>query len=279
MWGPTTWSAAFCFCFANFNPRPPCGGRPEPGLSPDGKVIISIHGPRVGADCRSRNRTRGRNDFNPRPPCGGRHISFFDGDKSADISIHGPRVGADRHGCGQCADGAISIHGPRVGADIISQIPSVPDSLFQSTAPVWGPTAIPISCRLRPTHFNPRPPCGGRLVAVAFSVPVFRFQSTAPVWGPTWITLAEWRYDGISIHGPRVGADNDLAQAHPGQNISIHGPRVGADQAKADADRGDRNFNPRPPCGGRHSLEDKHITLTKISIHGPRVGADSDQSS
>ena len=33
------------------------------------------------------------------------------------------------------------------------------------------------------------------------------FQSTAPVWGPTVQVFGLLEVPGISIHGPRVGAD------------------------------------------------------------------------
>ena len=190
------------------------------------------------------------------------------------ISIHGPRVGADSRIPGQSAPApAISIHGPRVGADDTAN--SWPDIIldfnprppcggrhlkagrplrwnqFQSTAPVWGPTVSALLCTagtaisihgprvgadrfgfIRPAliiYFNPRPPCGGRPQGPGAGANGCGFQSTAPVWGPTPITSYSNRPFPISIHGPRVGADFQLL------------PAV----------RQGRNFNPRPPCGGR----------------------------
>ena len=35
-----------------------------------------------------------------------------------------------------------------------------------------------------------------------------------------------------------------------------------------------KNFNPRPPCGGRHLLFRKFFFYAVISIHAPRVGGD-----
>ena len=81
--------------------------------------------------------------------------------------------------------------------------------------------------------FNPRPPCGGRL-----SDPVTRVNF----------------YYTISIHGPRVGADEGPARVAGTTHISIHGPRVGADEGRRRWTYRRRNFNPRPPCGGRPSL-------------------------
>jgi len=86
--------------------------------------------------------------------------------------------------------------------------------LFQSTAPVWGPTVfvladLPDDCisihgprvgadgnarLVQPPHqdFNPRPPCGGRLAQSLGVTVVALFQSTAPVWGPTWMPCCFW---------------------------------------------------------------------------------------
>ena len=57
---------------SNFNPRPPCGGRPGPCSSGFPAIPISIRGPRVGADLFIMKGVNNRWDFNPRPPCGGR---------------------------------------------------------------------------------------------------------------------------------------------------------------------------------------------------------------
>ena len=60
----------------NFNPRPPCGGRPADKLDDLEFLLISIHVLRVEDDfliCLILDKT---DDFNPRPPCGGR----LDGD-------------------------------------------------------------------------------------------------------------------------------------------------------------------------------------------------------
>ena len=35
-------------------------------------------------------------------------------------------------------------------------------------------------------------------------------------------------------------------------SISIHAPRVGGDSTRTIYREGERDFNPRPPCGGRH---------------------------
>ena len=194
----------------NFNPRPPCGGRQFRIAYTYQCYLISIHGPRVGADFCTVKLSTQIIHFNPRPPCGGRPIAYTNTYRPSTISIHGPRVGADRvrRLCGLC--GVISIHGPRVGAD--KQRPPVAycASYFNPRPPCGGrrfPWILPIylhnisihgprvgadSAALRrylvQVDFNPRPPCGGRLTANGYSAEWLLFQSTAPVWGPTGLT-------------------------------------------------------------------------------------------
>ena len=80
---------------------------------------------------------------------------------------------------------------------------------FQSTHPVWGATGSPYTFQLtqqisihaprvgcdasggqgphRPCYFNPRTPCGVRLVTQGRTFRRKSFQSTHPVWGATWL--------------------------------------------------------------------------------------------
>ena len=82
----------------HFNPRPPCGERPEelsqqiPGLS----------------------------DFNPRPPCGERPRSFIILSSVGLISIHAPHAGSDQIYLSVNCGFTISIHAPHAGSDLTS---------------------------------------------------------------------------------------------------------------------------------------------------------------
>ena len=215
------------------------------------------------------------------------------------ISIHAPRVGSDqmvktlmrtgryfnpRSPCGERPDHChrwghrlhISIHAPRVGSD------GEPDEKlseyfprFQSTLPVWGATAIPGHHHGGVADFNPRSPCGERHYTMMDNLGVAIFQSTLPVWGATaWEKIIK-KMCRISIHAPRVGSDPGPA----GHLSSLH-----------------QDFNPRSPCGERHSESPSPATkdlfqstlpvwgatrqcgcypcLPQISIHAPRVGSD-----
>ena len=170
----------------NFNPRSPCGerrteGTPEHPCDPFQSTL-----PVWGATGPVAGHTPSTSYFNPRSPCGERPVLFRSAKK----------------------DDRISIHAPRVGSDVIVKRSEIPRSIFQSTLPVWGATsAFPVLC-FPPAYFNPRSPCGERLVPLTAvcgctnfnprspcgerheavwkpDLPLYKFQSTLPVWGAT----------------------------------------------------------------------------------------------
>ena len=174
------------------------------------------------------------------------------------ISIHAPRVGGD----GKLAEASmddlcsISIHAPRVGGD--AAIPGTPAA---------------------GRYFNPRPPCGGRHGQGQAAHRKLQFQSTPPVWGATLTLQDGYTWAGLFQSTPPVwGATSAFSswvkvffafqstppvwgateqRRHPGPQdcISIHAPRVGGDARAAWSRPCGRYFNPRPPCGGRHTSE------------------------
>ena len=72
-----------------------------------------------------------------------------------------------------------------------------------------------------------------------------------------------------------MGADDAQTDVNDQIGISIHGPRVGADRKLVQVKPRPEDFNPRPPCGGRHVVDQQLMGRVGISIHGPRVGADA----
>ena len=79
----------------------------------------------------------------------------------------------------------ISIHAPRAGRDRLL-IPTSCETLrFQSTRPVRGATASTSPLAYRFMNFNPRAPCGARLLTSFLDGLVGLFQSTRPVRGAT----------------------------------------------------------------------------------------------
>ena len=118
------------------------------------------------------------------------------------ISIHAPRVGSDNFLRYNVERMGISIHAPRVGSDISTMyIPSC-WTIFQSTLPVWGatkcdsdpedPEGISIhaprvgsdsmACSIARSgrDFNPRSPCGERLLCAKDKIILMYFNPRSP---------------------------------------------------------------------------------------------------
>ena len=169
----------------------------------------------------------------------------------------------------------ISIHAPREGGDRSNDYTDAYRKQFQSTPPARGATA-------------------GR--SGADGQPLF--QSTPPARGATTAVQEDFRRLEISIHAPREGGDGLRILRRSGHaGISIHAPREGGDaigmivwdasvifQSTPPA-RGatiafvrdvltPRDFNPRPPRGGRLPPGSSSNFLSIISIHAPREGGD-----
>ncbi len=107
-----------------------------------------------------------KKDFNPRSPCGERPSRTALKPSPLFISIHVPRVGNDHkwYISGIFAI-IISIHVPRVGNDNNHKTEQPNLNKFQSTFPVWGTTGSCCRQSSRSNHFNPRSPCGERLLS------------------------------------------------------------------------------------------------------------------
>ena len=168
----------------SFNPRAPCGARPQRmsemqirylfqstrpvwgATDLHGLVVpcirVSIHAPRVGRDDAAVDTHQRDRSFNPRAPCGARRVATSVCDVSMLFQSTRPVWGATRSYLRLLLPILVSIHAPRVGRD----------NFVSSSSPVF-------SC------FNPRAPCGARRFVVVDREKYLSFQSTRPVWGAT----------------------------------------------------------------------------------------------
>ena len=150
--------------------------------------------------------------------------------------------------------------------------------LFQSTRPMRGATASRWAPIRSTANFNPRAPCGARLVLIHWLSRSHLFQSTRPMRGATVTGKLASNMTVISIHAPHAGRD----ACHSRSCINS------------------LNFNPRAPCGARPS---DGVTVARgalfqstrpmrgatrcganaavcvgISIHAPHAGRDRPQT-
>ena len=77
----------------------------------------------------------------------------------------------------------------------------------------------------------------------------------------------------ISIHAPREGGDKSALGGHLLiRYISIHAPREGGDRRDHLHGDGTRDFNPRPPRGGRPPRVIFGLDLRYFNPRPPRGG-------
>ena len=100
------------------------------------------------------------------------------------------------------------------------------------------------------------------------------FQSTPPARGATPARRILRAIHRISIHAPREGGDISPDTIWRIAYISIHAPREGGDAIIQTIARNSKNFNPRPPRGGRLLGDALDVAYSGISIHAPREGGD-----
>ena len=146
----------------NFNPRTPCGVRPQKCTISSVPLEFQSTHPVWGATITCEYYHVRFQNFNPRTPCGVRPRAASVEGQEGQISIHAPRVGCDTTEDG--TERHFADFNPRTPCGVRRGVDSRRLCLrrFQSTHPVWGAT-----------HSNQ-----------CYSESAI-FQSTHPVWGAT----------------------------------------------------------------------------------------------
>ena len=197
-------------------------------------------------------------DFNPRAPCGARRIATISSRVSLIFQSTRPVRGAtvlfSRHPMSESFQSTrpvrgathsrfssiqwrfISIHAPRAGRDTLDKIGSLHISHFNPRAPCGARLVNQVRDKMNAMHFNPRAPCGARHFRCYTAISKgYDFNPRAPCG-------ARPRY--FPFASPLIG-------------ISIHAPRAGRDPFQVFVDPVEVYFNPRAPCGARHPRQDR----------------------
>ena len=146
----------------NFNPRTPCGVRPDPAGVPHPGETISIHAPRAGCDTERQQDSREKILFQSTHPVRGATIPYMTSLTGKDISIHAPRAGCDRRPAHRRRQTGISIHAPRAGCDSCGFWRRFLHRYFNPRTPCGVRLLHPLH-KMCLMNFNPRTPCGVRL--------------------------------------------------------------------------------------------------------------------
>ena len=143
-----------------------------------------------------------------------------------------PLYGGDLRGAAPGPDRPISIHTPLAGGDLGAPCYPTFFAGFQSTPPLRGATSI-----------------------LAMSSKSYRFQSTPPLRGATFSAIVVLCLLIISIHAPLAGGDTaTTSRRRTFAEFQSTPPLRGATSPAPGSLCICRNFNPRPPCGGRRSI-------------------------
>ena len=192
----------------------------------------------------------GHHDFNPRPPRGGRRPRWCRTLRRYGFQSTPPARGATVEGLRERGMVEISIHAPREGGD--------PDR------PLYPPGG---------SHFNPRPPRGGRLSCSYAPFELHLFQSTPPARGATRKKKTKHVQRDFNPRPPRGGRRGTVTASSVTAGISIHAPREGGDWCRTVPILPPCYFNPRPPRGGRPDGEAVVINAVRFQSTPPARGA------
>ena len=190
----------------HFNPRAPCGARPDgarlqrqkqyfnPRAPCGARLFVKVFGtdillfqptrPLRGATRRERFFMEVLLYFNPRAPCGARPEGGSSFKVDVWISTHAPLAGRDLSVPAFAASGIISTHAPLAGRDC--RFKAVSRCRIISThAPLAGRDERQAVIDRQKQNFNPRAPCGARRSCASCQEYPSRFQPTRPLRGAT----------------------------------------------------------------------------------------------
>ena len=140
MWGATGAFAIAVFVVLSFNPRPPCGERPQYLYELFAIGYVSIHAPRVGSDAEPFEIYILHRCFNPRPPCGERRVIALPCALTCPFQSTPPVWGATFCFCKRYRHIRRFNPRPPCGERRCASLDPIVRTLFQSTPPVWGAT-------------------------------------------------------------------------------------------------------------------------------------------
>ena len=275
--------------------------------------------PLRGATCPPAACTGARRNFNPRAPYGARPSRWPAMLRNPRISIHAPLTGHDVLCLLHTLRPHISIHVPRTGHDNMEDATWFHTHIFQSTRPLRGATfgihspstvfAISIhapltgrdrrrsTTRLFRIYFNPRAPCGARLLAFSrLALFMLYFNPRAPYGARLstgYDTSDGWNFNPRAPYGARLPAPwtKDLViqfqSTRPLRGATSLGkyipltmafqstrPLRGATRLPVSESARYGDFNPRAPYGARLDGPDLASFHHGISIHAPLTGRD-----
>ena len=144
---------------------------------------------------------------------------------------------------------------------------------FQSTPPIRGATCFYSIKIRRATHFNPRPPYGGRHQLIWIKILARNFNPRPPYGGRLLSCPVTHPEPYFNPRPPYGGRPVRAISSGVPRNFNPRPPYGGRRTVTGRSSGAQLHFNPRPPYGGRLGLY-AFLTNVVISIHAPHTGGD-----
>ena len=283
----------------NFNPLPPCGGRQNKHFVRWRQIYFNPLPPCGGRPDKC-DALEHFQDFNPLPPCGGRPL-FASIRVPHFVFQSTPSVWRETDDWVEHFKTYYPFQStPSVWRETYTSFIVVVSLTFQSTPSVWRETIDGYKNVDRLKHFNPLPPCGGRLPFEIVSCRHIDFNPLPPCGGRL---LDIWVKIRVGLHfnplPPCGGRQIRMINYDVATHFNPLPPCGGRPECLIKASRNVvfqstpsvwretrrrlaaqvfmRNFNPLPPCGGRPCSYYYSIKIRNISIHSIRVEGDRPQ--
>ena len=143
------------------------------------------------------------------------------------------------------------------------------DGKFQSTRPVRGATGAKIAHIFFLVFQSTRPVRGATRDIRVSATEHQEFQSTRPVRGATSRLFLNSKPFEISIHAPRAGRDPCVGSLEG--VLWYFNPRApcGARHTLTTRQWNESNFNPRAPCGARRTITSRLIACINFNPRAP----------
>ena len=125
-------------------------------------------------------------------------------------------------------------------------------------------------------NFNPRAPCGARLVLHRKRSSTQRISTHAPLAGRDVGRGVLVQAIVISTHAPLAGRDSRRIPPPRQSTISTHAPLAGRDYCTARLNERARSISTHAPLAGRDQHDDSRLYRVDISTHAPLAGRDTD---
>ena len=239
----------------DFNPRAPCGARPQ-----------QLLGQCAGMAFQSTRPVRGATTL--------QELEFVG--QVMHISIHAPHAGATASERAKtCCKCLFQSTRPMRGATGAGSPGRFFQSDFNPRAPCGARPRQDLRGHLCGLHFNPRAPCGARRVVIAapHHRPVISIHAPHAGRDSRSDSHSGQQHLFQSTH-PSRGATADKVTERLRHEISIHAPHAGRDTRWSSVGSARADFNPRAPCGARRHPQSHPAGSGAISIHAPHAGRD-----